>query len=183
MPALKQPLVSPLAKINFIQWFLTHCEFRGESPRRILCALLKEEKTLQRIKIVRHGSILRPLLVISSQGTGMPPAVLLTYNLVLSDPPDVMEYVSSTGEGAIYLTFYFPGRDRCLLYRDVLEEFPLPVAQDKVDSLQMDLEIKLLLIEAENEVQRTKLLAQIDEALAKKEKKTFLRLARILKSL
>ena len=47
----------------------------------------------------------------------------------------------------------------------------------------MDLEIKLLLIEAENEVQRTKLLAQIDEALAKKEKKTFLRLARLLKSL
>ena len=54
---------------------------------------------------------------------------------------------------------------------------------ETVDSLQMDLEIKLLLIEAENEVQRTKLLAQIDEALAKKEKKTFLRLARLLKSL
>ena len=180
---MKQPLVSPLAKKNFIQWFLTHCEFRGEGPRRILFALLKEESTLKRIKIVKHGCILRPLLVISSQDTGMPPAVLLTYNLVLSDPTDVIKYLSSTGEDCFYLTFYFPGRDRCLPFRDVLEELPLPIEPEKVDSLQMDLEIKLLLIEAENEVQRTKLLAQIDEALAKKEKKTFLRLARLLKSL
>ncbi|HHW11662.1 MAG TPA: IDEAL domain-containing protein [Firmicutes bacterium] len=180
---MKQPLVSPLAKKAFIQWFLTNCEFRGEAPRRILLALLKEESTLKRIKIVRHGSILRPLLVVSSLGTGMPPAVLLTYNLVLTDPDDVLEYLSSTGNDCFYLTFYFPERDRCLSFRDVLEELPLPVEPEKVDSLQMDLELKLVLIEAENEEQRTKLLAQIDEALAKKEKKTFLRLARLLKSL
>lgn len=183
MPSLKQPLVSSLAKKNFIQWFLTHCEFRGEAPRRILFALLKEEDTLKRIKIVEKGCILRPLLVISSLGTGMPSAVLLTYNLVLSDPAAVIEYMLNAGASCFYLTFYFPGRDRCLLFREVLEELPLPITPEKVVCLQMDLEIKLLLIEAENEVQRTKLLAQIDEALAKKEKKTFLRLARLLKSL
>jgi len=180
---LKQPLVSPLAKKNFIQWFLTHYDFRGEAPRHILLALLKEERTLNRIRIVKHGCILRPLLVISSLGTGMPPAVLLTYNLVLSDPAAIRQYLSSAGEDCFYLTFYFPGRDQCLPFHDVLEELPLPLERETVDSLQMDLEIKLLLIEGENEAQRTRLLAQIDEALAKKEKKTFLRLARLLKSL
>ncbi|NLM38318.1 MAG: IDEAL domain-containing protein [Firmicutes bacterium] len=180
---MKQPLVSPLAKKAFIQWFLTNCELRGEVPRRILLALLKEESTLERLRIVRQGSAFRPLLVVSSLGTGMPPAVLLTYNLVLTDPEDVLQYLTNMGDDCLYLTCYFPERDRCPFFYDVLEDPPLPVEPEKVDSLQMDLELKLVLIEAENEEQRTKLLAQIDEALAKKEKKTFLRLARLLKSL
>lgn len=180
---MNQPLVSPLAKKEFIQWFLANWELRGEGPHRILLALSKDEEILKRVKIIKHGCYLRPLLVISSLGTGMPPALLLTYNLVLSDPAEVIAYMANSSQGCLYLTFYFPDRSRCLPFRAVLEDLPLPMDQEKVASLQLDLEIKLLLIEAENQEQRTKLLAQIDEALAKKEKKTFLRLARLLKSI
>ncbi|HBR34881.1 MAG TPA: hypothetical protein DD734_09620, partial [Firmicutes bacterium] len=42
---------------------------------------------------------------------------------------------------------------------------------------------KLLLAESENEAQRRKIMVQIDDALARREKEEFLRLAKLLKSL
>lgn len=180
---MNQPLVSPLAKKKFIKWFLTHWEFRGEGPRRVLLALLQQDTTLKQIKIIEQGCFLRPLLVVSSLGTGMPPVYLLTYERILTDPDGIIEYYGTLKKENLYITFYFPNCNTCLPFLDVLEEIPLPLDPEKIKSLQIDLELQLLLAEAENEAQRNKLLAQIDEALAKREKKEFHRLVKILKSL
>lgn len=180
---MNQPMVSPLAKKKFIKWFLTHWEFRGEGPRRVLLALLKQDATLKQVKIIEQGCFLRPLLVVSSLGTGMPPVHLLTYEQVLTDPDGIIEYCKTLKSGDLYLTFYFPNRNTCLPFLDVLEELPLPLDPEKVKRLQLDLEIQLLLAEAENEAKRTRLLSRIDEALAKRNKQEFHRLAKLLKRL
>jgi uncharacterized protein YpiB (UPF0302 family) len=180
---MNQPLVSPLAKKRFIQWFLAHWEFRGDTPNRILLALLKHDAILNQIKIVEDGCFLRPLLAVSCLGTGMPPAVLLTYEVTLTDPDAILEYLSTSKQDGLYLTFYFPNRNTCLPFLDVLEELPLPLDSEKVKSLQIELELQLLLAEAENEAQRRKIMVQIDDALARREKKEFIRLAKLLKSL
>lgn len=180
---VNQPVVSPLAKKKFIKWFLAHWEFRGDGPRRVLLALLKQDAALKQVKIIEQGCFLRPLLVVSSLGTGMPPVYLLTYDRVLTDPDGIIEYCQTMKNGDLYLTFYFPDRNNCLLFLDVLEELPLPLDPEKIKRLQLDLEIQLLLAEAENETKRERLLAQIDEALAKKDKQEFHRLAKLLKRL
>ncbi|HBR30120.1 MAG TPA: hypothetical protein DD789_11880 [Firmicutes bacterium] len=180
---MNQPLVSPLAKKRFIQWFLSNWEFRGDAPNRILLALLKQDASLNQIKIVENGCFLRPLLVVSCLGTGMPPAVLLSFEVTLTDPDAILEYLSTTKQSGLYLTFYFPNRNTCLPFLDVLEELPLPLDPEKIKSLQIELELQLLLAESENEAQRRKIMVQIDDALARREKEEFLRLAKLLKSL
>ncbi|HHT49440.1 MAG TPA: IDEAL domain-containing protein [Firmicutes bacterium] len=180
---MNQPLVTPLAKKRFIKWFLTHWEFRGEGPRRVLLTLLKQDATLKQVKIIAEGCFLRPLLVVSSLGTGMPPVHLLTYEQILTDPDEIIDFCTTLKKGGLYLTFYFPNRNTCVPFLDVLEELPLPLDPEKIKGLQIDLEIQLLLAEAENEAQRTKLLSQIDEALANREKEKFHRLVKILKTL
>jgi len=180
---MNQPMVSSLAKKKFIKWFLANWEFRGEGPQRVLYALLKQNATLKQVKIIKQGCFLRPLLVVSTLGTGMPPVHLLTYDQILTNPEKIIEYCETLKKGSLYLTFYFPNRNTCLPFLDVLEELPLPLDPEKIKGLQIDLELQLLLAEAENEAQRTKLLTQIDEALTKREKKEFHRLVKLLKSL
>ncbi|NLW56671.1 MAG: IDEAL domain-containing protein [Firmicutes bacterium] len=176
-----KPMVSPLAKRHFINWFLDAWEFRSEAPATILSALLKQDSILEQIKIIENGSFLRPLLVISSLGTGMPPSLLLTYETMLTKTEAILDYLSAFKNGHLFLTLYFPNRSQCLSFVDVLEEIPLPLEVEKIRSLQIDLELQLLKIEGENENKRNQLLAEIDQALAKGNRGEFHRLVKLLK--
>ena len=178
---MMKPMVSPLAKRSFLNWYLDAWEFRSEAPSTILSALLDQDSLLAQTKIIENGSFLRPLLVISSLGTGMPPCLLLTYDQILTKTAAILDYLSSFQNGHLFLTLYFPHRSQCLSFADVLEELPLPLEADKIRSLQLDLELQLLKIEGENEDKRNQLLAAIDQALAKGNKKEFLRLVKLLK--
>lgn len=178
---MMKPMVSPLAKRRFIKWFLDTWEFRGEAPAKILLSLFKQDSILNQIKFIENGSFLRPLLVVSSLGTGMPPCLLLTYETMITKPEAIINYLSPLKNSNLYLTLYFPNRSRCLPFVEVLEEMPLPLEAEKIRSLQIDLELQLIKTEGENENKRNKLLAEIDQALAKGKKGEFLRLAKMLK--
>ncbi len=178
---MMKPIVSPLAKRHFLNWFLNACEFRGEAPATILSALLNQDSLLEQVKIIENGSFLRPLLVISSLGTGMPPCLLLTYEKILTKTEAILDFLASFKSGHLFLTLYFPKRSLCLSFVDVLEELPLPLEAEKIRSLQLDLELLLLSIEGENEHKRNQLLAEIDQALANGNKGEFLRLVKLLK--
>ena len=180
---MNKPTISPFAKKRFINWFLDNWEFRGKTPQKVLLSILEQDSTLNTIKIIENGSFLRPLLVVSSLGTGMPSCLLLTYETVLTKTESILDYLSTLNSGNLYLTLYFPGRNSCLPFFDVIEEIPLPLDEQKIKSLQLDLEIQLLLAEGEIEDKRNKIMAEIDLALAKREKDEFLRLARMLKNL
>ena len=180
---MNKPTISPLAKKRFINWFIENWELRGDAPQKILSYLQKKDSSLNNVKIIENGSFLRPLLVISSLETGMPPSLLITYKKMITKTEDILEYLSGLKSEKLYLTLYFPGRENCLPFLDVVEEIPIPLEEEKIKSFQIDLEILLLIEEAKNEENRSKIMAEIDQALATGQKDKFLRLVKELKKI
>lgn len=180
---MNKPTISPLAKKRFINWFLENWELRGDAPQKILSYLQKHDSNLNNVKIIENGSFLRPLLVISSIETPMPPSLLITYKKIITKTADILKYLSGLKKEQLYLTLYFPGRENCLPFLDILEEIPIPLEEEKIKSFQIDLEILLLTEEAKNEEIRNKIMTEIDQALATGQKDKFLRLAKELKKI
>jgi phosphate transport system permease protein len=74
--------VSAWAKKNFLHWFIENYQFDSDGPKHILFHLAETEENLSRTHMVLDGSYLRPLLVLSTSGTGMPPFILKTFNII-----------------------------------------------------------------------------------------------------
>ncbi len=178
----QQSLISTWAKRNFIQWFMDNYPLRNGS-RQVLAYLVKSRPLLDSLYIIENGSLFRPLLVISSANTGLPPCLLLTINSNFHNPDAILEYLEKYNENKLFLTFYFPDRQECRNFWRVLEETPVVIEPEKAKSLQFNFELQLLLMEAKNEKRRKKLLAEIDRVLGKGEKEAFHRLVRELKKL
>lgn len=178
---MSKKTVSIWAKKNFILWFLESYQFQSDSPKRFLSYLVESEELLARICLVYNGTHLRPLLVISSDHTGMPPLFLKTADKNTTDSLTILQHLQTNRENPIYLTLYFPDRRASEPYQAVVEEtFP---EAEQGNQFMMDFELSLLIEACRLDMERAHLMRQIDQSLDKGNKRTFMRLVKKLKNL
>ncbi|MGE5606523.1 MAG: YpiB family protein [Bacteroidota bacterium] len=174
--------ISIWAKKNFIYWFIDNYRFVNEYPVNILQELIQTEEFLSRLKLVMNGSYLRPLIVISTEGTGMPPLLYKTNDLNYTDLQTILEHLYSEKEAPIFLTLYFPERSSCEAYLSVIEENHVQ-NQNQTDSLLIDFELSLWFASFKRERERAEVLKLIDRSLAEGNKRQFGSLVKRLKKL
>src|SRR5690554_7204488 len=140
----QQSIISTWAKKNFILWFMENYPLRN-GARRVLKYLAKRRPVLSSLHIIENGSLFRPLLVISSENTGMPSCLLMTVKDTLSNPDSILEYLENfeANKGnKLFLTFYFPDREKCRPFWQVSEEGALIIPPEKIRNLQFNLDRK-----------------------------------------
>lgn len=174
--------VSVWAKKNFIYWFIDNYRFLNESSINILQELIQTDEFLSRLKLVMNGSYLRPIIVISTEGIGMPPLLYKTNDQNYTDLQSILEHLYSEKESPIYLTLYFPERSASEAYLNVIEENH-PQNQNQTDPLLVDFELSLWFAGFKREHERAEVLKQIDRSLAEGNKRRFRSLVKKLKKL
>ncbi|HOP74116.1 MAG TPA: YpiB family protein [Bacillota bacterium] len=170
--------VSSWAKRNFLHWFIENYPFDSEGSKQLLLLLADNEEYLSRIHLVMDGSYLRPLLVISTTGTGMPPFILKTFNSTVTDPEMIIARLQLLKESPLYLTLYFPDRLSCESFHTVIEESPVTLESTLGQQILIDFELSLWTEAFKREMEMNALMVQINEALDSRNKRKFLRLAR-----
>lgn len=174
--------ISIWAKKNFIYWFIDNYRFVNEHPVNILKELIQTEELLSRLKLVMNGSCLRPIIVVSTEGTGMPPLLYKTYDQNYTDLQSILEHLYLDKDDSIYLTFYFPERSSSDAYLSVIEETGVH-NQSQIDHLLIDFELSLWFTSFKREHERAEVLKQIDRSLAEGNKRRFRYLVKKLKNL
>lgn len=177
---MSRKAVSSWAKKNFIYWFCDNHDLSGDS-HALLQEIAESEDLLSRLRITEDGSLLKPLLVVSCQGTGMPTLLLQTFDRYIHRPEEIRNFLIISDDKPFYITFYFPNRNSCEPYQSVAENPPSLLDPEKTHSLRMDFELTLCLEEYRKEMHRRKLMTEIDNALEKGQKRRFIRLVRELK--
>lgn len=177
---MKHPTISTWAKKNFIYWFLDNY-LCSETSERILCYLLENKDSLSSLRIVDNGALFRPLLLISSEATGLPPCLLFIANRCLQNPMQIEKQIEKWNNSDLYLTLYFPGRSECQSFQNICEEVILEIEPEKARSALFDFELQLMLTAAEKEYRRKEILKEIDLVLARGDRSRFYRLVKELK--
>ncbi|HEX2953196.1 MAG TPA: YpiB family protein [Bacillota bacterium] len=179
---MSRKAVSSWAKKNFIYWFCDNHEVSGESYA-LLETIAESEELLSRLRITDDGSLLRPLLIISSTGTGMPSMLMQTFERNLRHPDEIRAYLDQTDDKPFYITFYFPNQSTCEPYQSVAENPPTLLEPEKASSLRMDFELAIWLEEYRKALRRREILSEIDGVLERGEKRKFFQLVRELKKI
>lgn len=180
--SMTKKTISIWAKKNFIFWFIDNYRFSNEHPTNILQELAQTEELLSRLKLVMNGSYLRPLIVISTEGIGMPPLLYKTNDQNQTDLQLILEHLYSERETPIYLTLYFPERSVSEPYLTVVEETG-SLNQNRTDQLLIDFELSLWFAGFKREQERAEIFKQIDRSLAEGKKSQFRQLVKKLKGL
>lgn len=165
--------VSTWAKKNFLHWFIENYHFDSDGPKHILMQLAEDIDNLSRTHIVLDGSYLRPLLVLSSAGTGMPPFILKTFNSTVTDCELILDRLQLLKGSPLYLSLYFPDRISCDAYHAVVEESPMILEATLGQQILIDFELSLWSENFKRELERSELLQQIDNALDEKNEQKF----------
>ena len=139
---MTKKIISVWAKKNFIYWFIENYQSSNGHQVNILQKLVQTEELLARLRLVMDGSYLRPLLVISSEGIGMPPLLYKTHDQNYIDPQTILEFLYLEKDSPIYLTLYFPERSSSEAYRAVTEKTKAQ-NQDQSNYLLIDFELSL----------------------------------------
>lgn len=178
---MSKKAVSIWAKKNFLLWFLESYHFEGENGRRLLRQLIESEELLSRTCLVYHSLHLRPLLIISSEGTGIPSLFFKTESKNISDSMTIFNQIQTSQETPIYLTLYFPERDVSEPYQAVAEEPADELGPSKTSLI--DFELSLWTEAYRVKMEQADLMRRIDLALDKGDKRQFRRLVKKLKAL
>jgi len=180
---MTRKVVNAWAKKNFLYWFVENYQFESERTKQLLLYLADSEEFLPCAHLVLDGSYLRPLLVISTSGTGMPPLILKTFNSTVTEPEMILSRLQLFKGTPLYLTLYFPDRATCEAYQAVVEEPPADAASPHGQQILIDFELSLWSETFKQEMERADLLIQINKALDEKNKRKFQKLARKLNRL
>ncbi len=176
--------ITDWAKKNFLHWFVETYPFPSPGVRDFLYQLAAAEELLSKVHIVMNGSFLRPLLVVSTDGSGMPPLLFISADDQSSaDYQSILQLLEASTEEAIYLTLYFPDRSTSETYQAVMEECPTPFDSAYADQVMFQFELKLLNSGIKRDIAKQELMQQIDAALDHKDQRKFARLVKKLKSL
>lgn len=174
--------VSVWAKKNFIAWFIENNRFSNDNPVNILQELSQTEELLCRTKLVLNGSYVRPLIVISTEGIGLPPLLYKTVDQSITDPQIILENLYSDLESPIYLTLYYPERSFSEPYLLIAED-NAELNSNQTEQFLIDFELSLWFTGFKLAQKRAEILRQIDRSLAEGKKREFKRLVKKLKSL
>lgn len=180
---MSKKTVSTWAKKNFIHWFIENYSFESEGSKQILLYLTESEELLSRTHLILDGSYLRPLLVLSTLGTGMPSFILKTFNSTVTDPEMFLNRFQLLKGSPLYLTLYFPDRATSESYQAVIEESPVFLETTLGQQILMDFELSLWSESFKHEMERAELMTQINQALDEKNKRKFSRLVKRLNKL
>jgi uncharacterized protein YpiB (UPF0302 family) len=180
---MNRKIISNWAKKNFLFWFVENYQLQPVGSRQILLQLAEKEPLLSQVHIVLDGSYLRPLLVVSTEGAGMPPFLLKTFDSTVTDCSIILSRLTLLEESPIYLTLYFPDRATCEPHQAVVEEDPISLDSTRAQQILIDFELSLWSATFKREMERAELMSQIDQALDERNKRKFQRLVKKLNSL
>jgi uncharacterized protein YpiB (UPF0302 family) len=180
---MNRKIISNWAKKNFLFWFAENYQLQPAGSRQILLQLAENESLLSQVHIVLDGSYLRPLLVVSTDGAGMPPFLLKTFDSTVTDCSIILSRLPLLEESPIYLTLYFPERASCEPHQAVVEEDPVSLDSTRAQQNLIDFELSLWSATFQREMERAELMCQIDQALDQRNKRKFHRLVKKLNSL
>jgi uncharacterized protein YpiB (UPF0302 family) len=180
---MNRKIISNWAKKNFLFWFVENYQQQLTGSQQILLQLAENEVLLSQVHIVLDGSYLRPLLVVSTDATGMPPFLLKTFDSTVTDSSIILSRLPLLAESPIYLTLYFPDRASCESHQAVVEEDPISLDSTRAQQILIDFELSLWSASFQREMERAELLNKIDQALDEKNKRKFHSLVKKLNNL
>jgi uncharacterized protein YpiB (UPF0302 family) len=175
--------ISDWAKKNFLHWFVENYLQESEVIKQVLLQIAQNEPMLAKVHIVVDGSYLRPLLVISTEGTNTPSFLLKTFDSTITNPTLILSRLQLLKDSPIYLTLYFPDRNNCEPLQAVIEENPKLLDSNDARQMLMDFELSLWSETIKHDIERQEIMAQIDKALDERNKRKFKRLVKQLKEL
>lgn len=180
---MSKKTVSAWAKKNFLHWFAENYSFESEGSKQILLYLTESDELLSRTHLVLDGSYLRPLLVLSTSGTGMPPFIFKTFNSTVTEPEMFINRFQLLKGSPLYLTLYFPDRATSESYQAVVEESPVVLESTLGQQILIDFELSLWSEAFKHQMERAEIMTQINQALDERNKRKFIRLVKRLKKL
>lgn len=183
MERMSRKTVSTWAKKNFLHWFVENYQFQSQGAKQLLLNLAETEENLARTHLVIDGSYLRPLLVISTTGTGMPPFIFKTFNSTVTQPELILSRLQLLNGSPLYLSLYFPDRTTCEAFFSVIEESPVTLESTLGQQILIDFELSLWSEAFKHELERAEIMDQINQSLDNRDKRQFKRLVKKLKKL
>lgn len=179
---MSRKTISSWAKKNFVYWFSDHHDISLEAYD-LLEEIVENEELLSRMHITEDGTLLKPLLVISTPDSGMPSVLLQTFDRNLRRNGDILSYLWQLENKPFYVTFYFYDRSQSKPFLSIAENPPTLLDPEKAKALRLDFELELCFEELRKEEQKRKIMAEIDNVLERGEKRRFHQLVRKLKQI
>lgn len=164
--------VSVNEKKDFIRWFLNHYQLKRRECVWILNYLMSHDQLMEKVHFVEQAQYCPRGLIMSTHCVDKVPFRFYKENVMTTDAEKSFHDIRLNRDENIYIQLNFHGSNQAHQYVAVLEENPFVPQHLQVNEKDGILAEKFLQNSIER-FQRDKLLALIDEALDKQDRKSF----------
>jgi uncharacterized protein YpiB (UPF0302 family) len=174
--------VSVNEKKDFIRWFLNHYQLKRRECVWILNYLMSHDQLMERVHFVDQAQYCPRGLVMSTHCIDKVPFRFYKENVMTTDAEKSFHDIRLNRDEEIYIQLNFNASNQAHQYVAVLEENPYMPKHLQINENDREVAEQFLKASIER-FQRERLLSQIDEALDKQDRSTFINLTKQLNSL
>jgi uncharacterized protein YpiB (UPF0302 family) len=174
--------VSVNEKKDFIRWFLNHYQLKRRECVWILNYLMSHDQLMERVHFVDQAQYCPRGLVMSTHCIDKVPFRFYKENVMTTDAEKSFHDIRLNRDEEIYIQLNFNASNQAHQYVAVLEENPFMPKHLQINENDREVAEQFLKASIER-FQRERLLSQIDEALDKQDRSTFIHLTKQLNSL
>jgi uncharacterized protein YpiB (UPF0302 family) len=174
--------VSVNEKKDFIRWFLNHYQLKRRECVWILNYLMSHDQLMEKVHFVDQAQYCPRGLVMSTHCIDKVPFRFYKENVMTTDAEKSFHDIRLNRDEEIYIQLNFNASNQAHQYVAVLEENPYMPKHLQINENDRELAEQFLKASIER-FKREKLLSQIDEALDKQDRSTFLILTKQLNNL
>jgi uncharacterized protein YpiB (UPF0302 family) len=174
--------VSVNEKKDFIRWFLNHYQLKRRECVWILNYLMSHDQLMEKVHFVDQAQYCPRGLVMSTHCIDKVPFRFYKENVMTTDAEKSFHDIRLNRDEEIYIQLNFNASNQAHQYVAVLEENPYMPKHLQINENDREVAEQFLKASIER-FQKEKLLSQIDEALDKQDRSTFLNLTKQLNNL
>jgi uncharacterized protein YpiB (UPF0302 family) len=174
--------VSVNEKKDFIRWFLNHYQLKRRECVWILNYLMSHDQLMEKVHFVDQAQYCPRGLVMSTHCIDKVPFRFYKENVMTTDAEKSFHDIRLNRDEEIYIQLNFNASNQAHQYVAVLEENPYMPKHLQINENDREVAEQFLKASIER-FQRERLLSQIDEALDKQDRSTFINLTKQLNSL
>lgn len=174
--------VSNEQKKELIRWFLNHHQLKRRESVWILNYIISREELLDKLHFVENASKCPKACVISAVCSEQVTFRYYKGSVMITDAEKAFHDIRLNRDQDLYLQLNFKSSNTCEKYIAVLEENP-SVPSDHIEDNTFTAEVEKFITTIEKKQQKERLMQQIDEALIKNDKKSFMSLSEAYKKL
>jgi len=175
------PSISVHDKKEFIKWFIRNYHFKRREARWILEYCVGKDDLIENIRFVEDAHFCSKALIMSTMDSDGIPLRFYKGNVMTGDAEVAFNDLRYNRDEELYIQINFPNKNQCAEYIGILEENPNVPSYAKKSS--EDERIAVEFLEAmSKEFQRNGYMKQIDAALDRGDKRAFIELSEMLRT-